>query len=99
MWKVCQYPSLLHDKERTQEPQEENYGRDEDGTVNELFWIHVQQYELSRLRELFFARMEIVEPRWMAEYRASELKADFGWAVENCDTAFCRGSIRKWLER
>lgn len=98
MWKVCQLPSLLAGRERSDEPQPENYSRNDDGELDEGYGEHLEEYNLTRLRELFFERMEIVEPKWMAEIRASEVKADFGWAVENCDTPFCRGRIREWLE-
>lgn len=98
MWKACQLPSLLEGRERSDEPQLEAYSRNDDGTLDEGYYEHVQEYELTRLRQLFFERMEIVELRWMVEFRASELKADFGWAAENCDTEFCRTRIGNWLD-
>lgn len=98
LWKVCQLPSLLEGRERNDAPQPETYSRNDDGTVDEMYDEHMLEYDLTRLRKLFFERMKIVEPGWMAAFRASEAKADFGYAVENCDTPFCRERIGRWLD-
>lgn len=98
LWKVCQIPSLLEGRDRTEEPQAECYSRNDNGTVDEMYDEHLQEYELTRLRKIFFDRMEVVEPKWMEGFRALKAKADFAYAVENCDTPFCRRRIGKWLD-
>lgn len=93
LWKVCQFPSLLEGKMRTEEPDMEQYSRNDDGTLDEMYAKHRLEYEKTLLRGLFIQRMETVEPRWIAEFRTLEGKADFAYAVQNCDTPFCRRRI------
>lgn len=100
LWKVCQLPWFLLSRERTKEPQEQNYthAEDEVDEVDELYFIHLEEYEQTCLRRLFFEQMAKLEPAWMEIHRLSEAKADFDYAVENCDSEIYRKRIRTWLE-
>ena len=97
LWKVCQLPWVLMSRERTSEPQERTYTHTGD-EVDELYFIHLEEYEQTCLRKLFFEQMAELEPAWMEIHRLSEAKADFDYAVENCDSEIHRKGIRTWLE-
>lgn len=97
LWKVCQLPWVLVSRERTNEPQKHRYTHTGD-EPDELYFIHLEEYEKTCLRELFFKRMATFEPAWMEVHRLSEAKADFDYAVENCDSEIHQKQIKKWLE-
>ena len=97
LWKVCQLPRVLVSRERTNEPQKHRYTHIGD-EPDELYFIHLEEYEKTCLRELFLKRMATFEPAWMEIHRLSEAKADFDYAVENCDCEIHRKQIKKWLE-
>ena len=97
LWKVCQLPWVLESRERTSEPQTDRYEHIGD-EPDELYFIHLEEYEKTCLREMFFERMARFEPAWMEIHRFSEAKADFGYAVEECDSWIHRKRVRTWLE-
>ncbi|KAF6228519.1 hypothetical protein HO133_008249 [Letharia lupina] len=97
LWKVCQLPWVLISRERTTEPQKHRYTH-EGNETDELYFIHLEEYEKTCLRQLFFEHMAKLEPAWMEVHRLSEAKADFDYAVENCDCEIHRKQIRTWLE-
>ena len=97
LWKVCQLPWVLISRERTSEPQKHRYIHRDD-EPDELYFIHLEDYEKTCLRKLFFEQMAKFEPAWMEVHRLSEAKADFDYAVENCDSEINRKRIRTWLE-
>lgn len=98
LWKACQLPSFLEGRRRDEAPLVEEYLKNDDGTPNRGYSEDLHEYDLTRLREKFFQSMETIEPAWMRAFRASEAQADFGCAVENCDTPFCRTRVRDWLD-
>ncbi|OCL02706.1 kinase-like protein [Glonium stellatum] len=98
LWKVCQQPQFLDIRERNEMPQEEDFSRDKNGEVNELYRIHMMEYELTRLRQFFYEEIERIEPAWIQEHRKSTLKADFELAVETCDNDLCMRHIQEWLD-
>lgn len=97
LWKACQFPSFLRGRDRHEEPQRETYGKNEDGTPNELFIEHFIEYEKTLLRQVFLTRMAQTEPGWIKEFKTSTAKADFDFAVENCDNPVLLKRISKWL--
>lgn len=94
LWKVCRIPSFLDGPERHEKPRPELYLN---GMENTLYTEHVQEFELCCLRRTFLNRMEAVEPLWVQEHQTSVVKADFGLAVELCDSESSLKLV-KWLD-
>ncbi|EQB54111.1 hypothetical protein CGLO_06093 [Colletotrichum gloeosporioides Cg-14] len=71
-WFLTQMPSFLDGKVRNQEPVREIYGNDngddweDDGLDSEgktiLYWEHLMEFEQTKLRKLYMARMEKLRP-------------------------------------
>ncbi|KAH8590194.1 phosphotransferase enzyme family-domain-containing protein [Bisporella sp. PMI_857] len=112
VWKSCQLSEFLRNRERNEEPLRENYAADEspdetdipgeDGLdnegVNELYWIHLEEYETTVLQRYYLERMGEVKPRWVEESKSGSLKADFDTATASCD-GFSVKRVQKWLDR
>ena len=97
LWKVCQLPCFLISRERTSKPQKHRY-RHEGDEPDELYFIHLEEYEKTYFRKYFLEHMAKIEPAWMEIHNLSEAKADFDYAVEHCDSEIARKRVRKWLE-
>ena len=97
LWYACQIPPLLHGKHRDVKPVEAQYQHDENGNVDELFWEHLDEYELTRLRRVFLAEMGRLQPGWVEVFEKSRRQRDFDLAVSGCDDAFLIRRIREWL--
>ncbi len=97
LWKARQFPTFLCGRDRHEEPRRNGYGRNDDGTPNELFVEHFMEYEKTLLQQEFLARMAQVEPKWIYIFKMSTAKADFDFAVDNCDNPFLLKRIGKWL--
>ncbi len=74
------------------------YAKDPDGTVNELYWIHLMEYEQTRLRGLFLEEMRRIEPSWVQTHDDSKAQADLEFAVDICNGGLGTSRIRKWLD-
>lgn len=100
LWKVCQVPALLESTERHDRPVKGGYTVDDNGEVNQLYWIHLEAYERTQLRALFLQEMERIEPEWIktSSMASTESKTDFELAVLNCDGFVCWKAIHEWLE-
>lgn len=66
--------------------------------VNNLYWEHLLEYELTILRVLFLKEMENVAPGWIKELKKGAVKADFEEAVRNCDNSWCTNKVKSWLD-
>ncbi|KAL8342034.1 hypothetical protein RB598_003783 [Gaeumannomyces tritici] len=97
-WMACQFPPLLQGKHRSEEPIEAIYQHDEDGNVAELFWEHLDDYELTQLRRVFLGEMERLEPEWVEIFESSQRQRDFDLAVTSCGDEFLMRRIRGWLD-
>ena len=98
LWKACQYPASLEGRVRDEMPIRDAYTREENGEVNDLFWIHLLEYELTRLRTFFLRKMYRLERGWIEVFRSSEKQRDFDLAAQNCDNPFCFRVINAWLD-
>ncbi|KAF7509385.1 hypothetical protein GJ744_008108 [Endocarpon pusillum] len=98
LWKTCQFPVYLWGRDRLEQPQQELYAKTEDGTANEIFTEHLKEFEKTRLRKLFLARMAQTEPQWIQVFESSSRKADFDLTLEHCDSSLMLKTIKKWLD-
>ncbi|KAK3293067.1 phosphotransferase enzyme family-domain-containing protein [Chaetomium fimeti] len=98
LWYACQIPPLLQGTPRDEEPVKTEYGHDEDGNLVEIFWEHLDHYELTQLRRVFLAEMERLQPEWVEIFKSSQQLRDFDLAVSSCSDCFMIGTIRKWLD-
>ncbi|KAF4822106.1 Altered inheritance of mitochondria protein 9 [Colletotrichum siamense] len=107
-WFLTQMPSFLDGKVRHQEPVREIYGDDngddweDDGLDSEgktiLYWEHLMQFEQTKLRKLYKARMEKLRPGWSVEEESSGLKRDFLEAASRCRHLFHISAFRDWAD-
>lgn len=98
LWMACQIPPLLQGKPLDEEPVKSTYQHDEDGNVVELFWEHVDNYELSQLRRVFLGEMQRLQPQWVEIFESSQRQRDFDLAVSSCNDSFLIRRIRNWLD-
>jgi hypothetical protein len=98
LWKACDYPDFLEDKERHTEPDKVRYRDDADGEITELYWEHLQEYELTLLRKIYIDEMRRLEPGWVEVFDKSQLQRDFDYALLNCGNEFLARVIKEWIE-
>ncbi|KAL2196805.1 hypothetical protein P885DRAFT_37032 [Corynascus similis CBS 632.67] len=98
LWIACQIPPLLQGTPRNEEPVKTKYQHDEDGNVVELFWEHLDDYELTQLRRVFLEEMERLQPEWVEIFESSQRQRDFDLAVSSCSDSFLIRRIRNWLD-
>ena len=98
LWFACQFPPFLQGKSRDEEPVKAQYQHDENGNVAELFWEHLDDYELTQLRRTFLAEMERLQPKWVEIFESSQRQRDFDLAVSSCSDSFMIRRVRKWLD-
>jgi aminoglycoside phosphotransferase (APT) family kinase protein len=98
LWFACQIPPLLQGKPREEEPVKAQYQHDEDENVAELFWEHLDDYELTQLRRVFLVEMERLQPEWVDIFASSQRQRDFDLAVSGCSDEFLIRRIRNWLD-
>ncbi|TVY66186.1 hypothetical protein Focb16_v010941 [Fusarium oxysporum f. sp. cubense] len=61
---------------------------------NQLYWIHMMEYETTQLRKVYKAKLEEVCPDWV---KMNPLEEDFFDAVLQCDGLWMK-MVRKWVE-
>ncbi|KFA77556.1 hypothetical protein S40288_05753 [Stachybotrys chartarum IBT 40288] len=93
---ACQYPPFLQGKPHDVEPIQAQY-EDESGEVAELYWEHLENYELTQLRRLFLEKMRKLQPGWVEIFMSSQRQRDFALAVEAADDPFMIRRILAWL--
>jgi aminoglycoside phosphotransferase (APT) family kinase protein len=98
LWSACQIPPFLQGKHRDEKPVKAIYQHDEDGYVDELFWEHLDDYELTQLRRVFLAEMERLQPKWVHVFESSQRQRDFDLAVSGCNGSFLIRRIWNWLD-
>ncbi|KAK8924260.1 hypothetical protein VCV18_004679 [Metarhizium anisopliae] len=67
---------------------------DSDGK-NELYYIHMMEYELTQLRKVYEARLKELWPEW--PYKESYVKIDFFQAISQCDGIWVKKASR-WAD-
>ena len=98
LWKACCYPSFLESPVRELEPDRSRYRCDEKGIPNELYWEHMNDYEITFLRRYFMDEMRRLQPKWIRVFEASHMQRAFDFAVNNCDNGFLTWEINQWLD-
>ncbi|KAF2016148.1 hypothetical protein BU24DRAFT_480812 [Aaosphaeria arxii CBS 175.79] len=97
IWLACQYPLLLHSHDSEKQPDKNIYRKDENGDVDELYWEHLTNWELTQLRRYFLEEMKVLAPGWVEVFQSSERLRDFFLAVETCDDYIYMSHIVTWL--
>lgn len=98
VWSAARLPVLLKDNEREERPKEDGYRHDEEGKVDDLYWDHLREYELTALRKLWFAEMESLEPEWIKSYKQHDTKVGFLNAVNSCEM-YTLPKVERWLDK
>jgi hypothetical protein len=55
-------------------------------------------YETTILRDVFMEEIRSLDPGWADLFDASELKRDYGTAVQYMDNILWRPDIQEWIE-
>ncbi|KAK7419824.1 hypothetical protein QQZ08_010657 [Neonectria magnoliae] len=95
LWAACQYPSFLHGQDRHDEPTKSKYQHD---NAAKLYWEHLDDFELTQLRQVFLEEMRKLQPRWVDIFESSQRQRDFDLAVSSCDDGFMIRRIQRWLD-
>ncbi|CAI7649441.1 unnamed protein product [Penicillium glandicola] len=114
LWMATKVPKFLNGSIREQEPKREEYADESAGESdesqdgeddqlnnegkNELYWIHLMEYEKTQLRRLYHVCMGQLRPGWDAEVEDSALKEDFAGAVFGCGQGFHVKRIAQWID-
>lgn len=108
LWQVTDVPDFLEGGTREEEPDRDCYGnaseggeQDEDGLDTEgkisLYWVHLMEYDQTKLRKVYIAKMKELWPLWESEATYGTLKADFFRAVLECEGWFLY-RVEDWLD-
>lgn len=68
-----------------------------DGSINSLYYEHLDEYECTSLRDHFLKEMTRLAPQWFVEYQTSGPKIDFDHALQNCDGGIWTKRVQHWL--
>ncbi|KAI9704558.1 MAG: hypothetical protein M1820_005471 [Bogoriella megaspora] len=98
LWKACNHPCFLEGKTRKTKPDVSRYKLEANGQPNELYWEHLKDYELTRLRKYFLDQMRRLEPMWIEVYETSQLQRSFDTALHHSDDIFMARFINSWLD-
>ncbi|KAL2757260.1 hypothetical protein ACRALDRAFT_2051251 [Sodiomyces alcalophilus JCM 7366] len=97
LWRACDFPSFLKARRRDTHPDPKLYGREADGELTELYWDHLEEFELTQLRQVFLSEMTRLSPGWVEVFNRSGLQRDFDTAVHHCDNEILARRIELWL--
>lgn len=112
LWMTTTVPKFLRGSDREEEPKRQDYADvndnesaedTEDGDLdnegkNELYWIHLMEYEKTKLRRLYHAHMRKLRPGWDTEIERNAIMADFVGAVFRCGQGFYLRRIAQWVD-
>jgi len=98
LWMACQYPPILQGKPVDVQPIKSKYQHDQNGDVVELYWEHLEDYELTQLRKVFLDEIWRSQPGWVEVFESSQRQRDFDLALTNCDDEFLMWRIGNWLD-
>jgi hypothetical protein len=97
LWKAAQFPQFLRGPQREKKPMREGYSANEGG--ENLFQIHLLEYEQTQLRGAFTRTMGQANPDWVRMFQSSRKQADSDAAIQNCDFHnLARKWINEWLD-
>lgn len=71
----------------------DNEGKDE------LYWIHLMEYETTQLRKIYHDKMKSFWPDWDLCGEESRLKLDFYDAVARCANGVFLKRVRMWVDK
>jgi hypothetical protein len=97
VWFACQFPPV-QGKRLDEQPIKSTYQHDENGEVAELYWEHLENYELTQVRRIFLSEMRRRQPRWVEIFESSQQQRDFDLAVTGCGDPFLIRRICNWLK-
>lgn len=66
---------------------------------NELYWIHLMEYDQTQLRKIYHDRMRSLWPDWDLEIAESKLKFEFYDAVTIFPSGFYLRRITEWVDK
>ncbi|KAF3091842.1 hypothetical protein TWF102_008084 [Orbilia oligospora] len=97
-WKSCQVPFFLTNTAppRASKPRAEDY-LEYDGSLNDLYFTHIKEWEITILRKRFLEYMETKDSDWIRVYESSRRIRDFEYAVQHCDNEMMIERIIAWL--
>ena len=102
LWRAAQLPAFLMNRQREVKPTRETYGADIDELGdNSLYNIHLREYEITQLRNVFLEEMRKVSPEWTRIFnsRRGKLQADLDLAVSECGPeSLSRLKVDRWLD-
>ncbi|CAG9982402.1 unnamed protein product [Clonostachys byssicola] len=78
---ACDFPEFLIDDPCYIEPNIDDYY---EGLNDPRYRTHYGQYELTRLREIFFDEMKKLCPKWVEIFESSQHQRDFFEAITTC---------------
>ncbi|GJC87620.1 altered inheritance of mitochondria protein 9, mitochondrial [Colletotrichum liriopes] len=87
----------LNSRSRSNDGGEHDEELDNEGK-NELYWIHLLEFEKTQLRKVYAARMQQSRPDWTTEVEDSSLKTDFLEAIHRCRSGFHLKRISQWTD-
>ncbi|KAM5439801.1 hypothetical protein MferCBS31731_004211 [Microsporum ferrugineum] len=97
LWKAARFPRFLQGSHRAEKPARDGYTTGEGG--ENLFRIHLLEYEQTQLKMVFLEEMERESPDWVRVFQSSRNEADLDAAIENCDLHnLARKMICEWLD-
>ncbi|KAL4901747.1 hypothetical protein BDW74DRAFT_181462 [Aspergillus multicolor] len=108
LWMATEMPKFLDLSTRDKEPQRTSYGdesdteeqNDDDDALdnegkNELYWIHLMEYETTQLRRVYNTSMRQMNPGWNMQVEDSAFKQDFVPAALLCGDVFYPKQVAK----
>lgn len=66
---------------------------------NELYWIHLMEYETTQLRKIYHDKMRSFWPDWDLHREESSLKLDFYDAAARCAAGVFLKRVRMWVDK
>lgn len=108
LWYRTKHPRFLDNIEREEKPHPDQYGDalEEDYTraeiefnegKDQLYWIHLLEYELTQMRKIYKAHMVALMPDWEEQLSRAVLKLDFYRAIQFCEGGFFLPEVCQWL--
>ncbi|CAI7617978.1 unnamed protein product [Penicillium glandicola] len=97
IWKACDYPDFLDERLRLSKPDIENYKRKDGEEPDEMYFEHLWHYETTLLRDIFINEMRRWDAGWVEIFDTSQVKRDFDYAVQYCDSAVSTRNIEAWI--
>ncbi|KAF8468444.1 kinase-like domain-containing protein [Kalaharituber pfeilii] len=100
LWASCKMPKFLISNERVEKPDVKEYARNGDGTVNKLYFEHLEEWKKTELRGFFIEKMKLIGPEWFEEWCSESgiRKRAFEWAMRRCNGEIYQQRIKDWLD-